>query len=197
MGAVSCWMSVPSACLSAHFGWLLLPVTGLLVGKELKVLRSHNLAEVGKEQLWVRTCFQEDAVDTRAIWPADTSSSFRPHHSLVRTPTLSYHAIFPQSLRQAHLYTMLTPWSHGMIKVGKHLQHQVCPTTPRIFLPTFSVSCKFFLVSLSSLKDAELEELWLLMLWLSSGVWAGVLFVLVVNKTWWMDKQLPQSPQSV
>lgn len=66
MGTVSPWMSVPSACLSAHFGWLLLPVTDLLVGKELKILRSHSLAEVRIEQSGFRLCFQEDGVDTRA-----------------------------------------------------------------------------------------------------------------------------------
>lgn len=66
MGTVSPWMSVPSACLSAHFGWLLLSVTDLLVGKGLKILRSHSLAEGGIEQLGVRPCFQEDAVDARA-----------------------------------------------------------------------------------------------------------------------------------
>ncbi|RLV88825.1 hypothetical protein DV515_00015243 [Chloebia gouldiae] len=40
-----------SACLSAHVDQLLLPVADLLVGKELKILGFHSLAEVGVEQL--------------------------------------------------------------------------------------------------------------------------------------------------
>lgn len=66
MGAVLLGCLCPML-VCQHTDWLLLPVKGLLVGKELKILRSHNLPEVGIEQLGVRPCFQEDAVDTRAI----------------------------------------------------------------------------------------------------------------------------------
>lgn len=60
-------LDVRAQCLFVSTLWpAAAPSTDLLMGKELKILRSHSLAEVGIEQLEVRPCFQEDSVDTRA-----------------------------------------------------------------------------------------------------------------------------------
>lgn len=145
MGTVSPWMSVPSACLSAHFGWLLLPVTDLLVGKELKILRSHSLAEVRIEQSGFGLCFQEDGVDTRATnWLADTNCPSLPHRRLARTPTVITKL---PSLNHPckHICTQCTTLGiMELLRLEKtSCHHQVCPTTLCIFLPTFSVDFKF------------------------------------------------------
>lgn len=146
MGAVSCWMSVPSACLSAHFGWLLLPVSDRPASGE----RAEDFEVPQPGRGWKRAVVGQNVLSGRCC--GHKSHQLTCRHELFisalsqpcENSSTSYKASFPQSLMQAHLYTMLTPWSHGMIKVGKDLQHQVCPTILCIFLPTFSVSCKFF-----------------------------------------------------
>lgn len=195
MGTVSPWMSVPSACLSAHFGWLLLSVTDLLVGKGLKILRSHSLAKGGIEQLGVRPCFQEDAVDARATsWLADTNCPSLPRHRLEELQLL-LQSILPSVAHAGtlvHVCTTLTPGVMEGLRLEK--TSSIIKSVPQPFVFFFP---PLVLASSFSSESVFLEGSTHAVVKIRSPSLGWVLFVLVVNKKWWRDKQLPQSSQSV
>lgn len=195
-------LGICAQCLFVSTRWPAAAPSGRPAGGErAEDFRVPQPGRARSRAVEVRLCFQEDALDTRApSWLADTSSSSLPCHRLVRAPALnSFLPSITHAGMSVHICTVLTPRSHGIIKVGKDIQyHQVCPTNLCIFLPTFSVSCRFLLVSLS------LEGCWTERIVITHAVvklrnlsLGWILFVLVVNQAWWMDKQLPQSLQSV
>lgn len=115
----------------------------------------------------------------------------------------TYHkASFPQSPMQAHLYTY-AQHLHREVMEWLRLEKtsSMIKSVPQPFVFFFPL---LVLAAGFSNESVFLEGWWTggvvithVVVKLRNLSLGWVLFVLVVNKTWWMDKQLPQSLQSV